>query len=174
MKNFLIVVVSIAGFFAIKHFYMQPAFTEEDQAPDFSTTLYDGQAFQFSDLEGQIVLLDFWGSWCGPCIQEMPALTELYLKYEGKSFKEAEGFTIVSVAVEKDETRWKRAVERFGMPWRYQVFDPATSLRFFDSPIARQYGVKQLPTKFLIDKDGNIAGVDLTPEEIDGYLQAQL
>lgn len=174
MKKFLIVFLLIAGFFGIKYFYMQPAFTEKDLAPDFSAVLYDGQEFQFSDLKGHIILLDFWGSWCGPCIQEMPALKALYQKYDGREFGEAKGFTIVSVAVEKDEERWKRAVERFAMPWRHQIFDPASSLRFFDSPIADQYGVKQLPTKFLIDEDGNIAGVDLTPAQIDEYLQKQL
>ena len=173
--NFLIGFVIFIGIFSVvKHFYMQPDFAEKDEAPDFIAMLPDGKAFKLSELRGHYVLLDFWGSWCGPCIRGMPDLKALYQKYEGKKFQEADGFTIVSVAVEKDKERWARALDRYQMPWPYQVLDPASSFRFFDSPIANEYGVKQLPTKFLIDQNGHIAGVDLSAAEVDSFLQERL
>jgi len=173
--NFLIGLVVLSGIFTVvKHFYMQPDVAEKDKAPDFIAMLPSDKAFKLSELRGQYVLLDFWGSWCGPCIQEMPDLKALYQKYEGQKFREADGFTIVSVAVEKGKERWERALERYQMPWPYQVLDPVSSLKFFDSPIAKQYGVKQLPTKFLIDPDGQIVGVNLSITKIDHFLQERI
>lgn len=176
MKKFnlihiLIAVVVLSGVFGVvKSFYLQPAVGGGEKAPDFIAMTPDNKAFRLSDLRGQYVLVDFWGSWCGPCIAEMPELVSLYAKYQGVKFQEGDGFTIVSVAVEKDRERWLRALEKYQMPWPYQAIDPTSSLRFFNSPIAGQYGVKQLPTKFLVDPKGKIAGVDLTPAAIDAYL----
>jgi len=167
-------VVVVGAFSVIKHFYMQPDFADGEKAPDFMGILPDGNAFKLSQLQGQYVLLDFWGSWCGPCIRESPALVALYHKYDGKAFKDAAGFTIVSVAIDKDKARWAKTIERLGLSWPYQLMDPVSSLRFFDSPIANEYGVKQVPTKFLINEKGLIIRIDPTLEEVDRFLQEKL
>ncbi len=153
---------------------MQPGFEKGQKAPDFIALLPDGEPFKFSDLQGQYILLDFWGSWCGPCVQEAPALISLYDKYKNSKFKAAQGFTIVSVGIEKDRNRWLNAIEKLGKEWPLQIIDPASSLRFFNSPIANEYGVKQVPVKFLIDEQGVIIGVDMTVEQMDQFLQSQL
>jgi thiol-disulfide isomerase/thioredoxin len=169
--NFLIGLVIFTGLFSVvKHLYLQPDYESGQKAPDFIAILPDGQSFKLSALKGRYVLLDFWGSWCGPCIREAPALIELYRKYQDATFKEATGFTIVSVAIEKDKNRWLNAIQRMGKDWPYHIIDPATSLKIFNSPIANQYDVKQLPTKFLINEKGLIEGVNMTPEQIDQYL----
>ncbi len=172
-KFILLVVLGVFGFQAAKNYYMQPSVDDGEKVHDFSATLADGSPFKMSDLRGQYVLLDFWGSWCGPCIAEMPHLKELYGRYGNVKFKNDVGFTIVSVAVEKDESRWRRALERYKMPWEYQVVDLASSLRFFNSPIAAEYGVKQVPTKILIDEKGVILSVDQSVEEIAAFLESQ-
>ena len=176
--NFITVLIGfvvVVGIFSvIKHFYMQPDYEHGEKAPDFISMLPDGKAFNLSQLQGQYVLLDFWGSWCGPCIRESPALVSIYNKYKGKSFKNASGFTIVSVAIDKDKVRWAKTVERLGLNWPYQLLDPVSSFKFFDSPIANEYGVKQVPTKFLIDEKGQIVSVDATMEEIDRFLQDRM
>lgn len=173
--TFLIGFVVVVGVFSvIKFFYMQPSYKDGEKAPDFIGMLPDGEAFKLSQLQGKYVLLDFWGSWCGPCIRESPALVALYNKYGDKSFKDAEGFTIVSVAIDKKKTRWAKTVERLGLNWPYQLMDPVSNFKFFDSPIANEYGVKQVPTKFLIDEKGQIVSVDPTVEEIDRFLQEKM
>ena len=171
-----ILIILLIAFFAIpflKEWYLQPSTDSGEAIKDFSATLADGSPFQFSQLKGQYVLLDFWGSWCAPCIKEMPEVKSLYEKYSQSKFKNADGFTIVSVAVEQGEKRWRRALDRYKMPWPYQVMDQAESLRFFDSPIAELYGVKQVPTKFLIDEKGEIMGVDQPFEEIAAFLERE-
>ncbi len=173
LKLLLILIVGLVGFPMVKNYFMQPSAGSGEEIKDFSATLAEGAAFQLADLKGKYVLLDFWGSWCGPCFVEMPHLKELYGKYGTSTFKDAVGFTIVSVAIEKDEKRWRRALDRFQMPWEYQIMDQAESLRFFDSPIADLYGVKQVPTKFLIDEKGMIISVDQPIEEIAAFLEKQ-
>ncbi len=169
--NYLILLVVASGIFTVaKHFYSKPSVNNGEKAPDFVAVSHENLGFKLSDMKGKYVLLDFWGSWCGPCIAGAPALISLYEKYGNARFKEAEGFTIVSVAVEKDKQRWVSAIERLGLTWPYQAIDPVSNFRFFDSPIANNYGVKQLPTKFLLDGDRRIIAVDMSLEEVDKFL----
>lgn len=167
----LLAFVILVGVYTVaKDFYMQPGHTAGEKAPDFIGATPSGKVFKLSDLRGQIILLDFWGSWCGPCIRESAELVKLDADYGQASFKDAKGFVIVSVAIEKDREKWERAIDRLGITWPYHVIDPVTSFRFFDSPVAKLYGVKEVPTKFLIDENGIIIEVNPTFEQIRTYL----
>jgi len=175
LKNSTFVILAIFVLAMVgRHFYMQPNVNDGELAPDFESTLLSGESFKLSDLRGNYVLLDFWGSWCGPCIADNPKLKTLYGKYNGKKFKGAKGFEIVGVAVESNAARWPKAVKRFGLTWPYQILDEATSLRFFDSKLAKLYGVADLPAKFLIDPNGNTIGVNQPVEEIAAFLEGEL
>jgi len=147
-----------------RYFYFQPRFINGERAPAFSAELMNGDPFELADLEGNYVLVDFWGSWCPPCRKANPGLVELYGKYGGH------GFEIVSVAVERDAGPWRRAVERDGLYWKYHILDRTQSTRFFDSELAELYGVKQLPTSYLLNPKGVIIGVDLSPADIGQVL----
>ena len=72
-------------------------------APDIEARLLNQKPFKLSALYGQYVLLDFWGSWCGPCRQANKGLVKLYDKYKDKQFKEEEKFTIISVGIETNK-----------------------------------------------------------------------
>ena len=168
ISNILILVV--IGVFVGRYFYMKPRFVNGEVAPNFAAPLIDGSDWQLQKLKGNYVLIDFWGSWCGPCLRENPQLRELYDTYNGEKFKDAEGFEIVSVAIERNEKSWRRAVERHQLRWPYHVLDIATNMKFFDSEIAGKYGIKELPTKYLVNPKGYIIGVNLSKEEIAAVL----
>ena len=116
-----------------------------DIAPDFEATLVDGTAFKLSDLKGGYVLLDFWGSWCPPCLKESPDLAALHNKHSDK-------LTIVSVALEKNQNTWKKAVTKYGYTWKNQIVQKNKFVML--SEIARKYGVTEIPAKFLISPEG--------------------
>ena len=162
----VVMIVWIAG----RYFYLQPGYTNGESAPGFEASLISGETMSLADLRGKYVLLDFWGSWCGPCRAQNPDLVKLFEKYHNTRFKNAEGFEIVSVAIEQNESSWRRAIDRDGLDWPYHILSLTSSMKFFDSEIAQIYGVKRLPTSFLINEKGVIIGVDLSPSKIDKML----
>lgn len=166
--------VMIALYFGFRYFYFQPAYKSGEVAPVFRATLSDGSVFELAELHGNYILLDFWGSWCGPCIKDKPALKALYQKYHTASLKTGIGFEIVSIAVEESEERWLKSLDRFSPEWRYQILDQVNSLRFFDGPITKQFGVKRLPSAFLMDPKGHIIASNPTLAEVEQILRSHL
>ena len=100
-------------------------------APDFEETKTDGSKMKLSDLRGSVVLIDFWASWCGPCRRENPAVVQLYEQYKDQ------GFTVISVSLDKDKAKWLAAIEKDNLSWPNHVSD----LGSWNSKVARQYGV---------------------------------
>jgi thiol-disulfide isomerase/thioredoxin len=120
-------------------------------APELDFKDPNGKNIKLSSLKGKVVLIDFWASWCGPCIKEMPTVIAAYNKYKDK------GFDIYSVSLDKDGNAWKNAIARLGMTWPTHVSD----LKQWQSDAARIYGVNSIPAAFLINKEGIIVGRDL-------------
>jgi thiol-disulfide isomerase/thioredoxin len=119
-------------YFAGRYVYHMPAHAKGEQVPEIAGNLPGGAPFELEALRGSYVLLDFWGSWCGPCLQSMPVLQELYSKYKSGPYKAAEGFEIVSIAIERDPSRWSRALARFRPGWPYQLLAKARYRPSFD------------------------------------------
>lgn len=162
-KNILYLLTTLL--FTISSFAKQPRVREF--APEIKQQNVKGDSFQLSSLKGQMVLIDFWASWCKPCRKENPFLVDAYQKYKNTSFKNGEGFTIVSVSLDRNKASWLKAIEVDQMDWPYHVSD----LKGWKNKVSQLYEVKSVPTNFLIDGDGKIVAVNLRGEELEEKLE---
>ncbi len=112
------------------------------EAPNFTLKSNSGKNIKLSELRGQVVLINFWASWCGPCRQEMPELNKLYSKYKKL------GFTILGVNVEEDNTDALKIIrdDKISFPI---LFDS-------ENKVSRLYNVTGMPTTVLVARDGTM------------------
>ena len=173
MKNTLVTVgiaiLLIIGFNIGKRYFLKPKIEYGVKAFEIKGILPGGETFSLSDLKGKYVLLDFWGSWCKPCRESNPQLVKLYQEFNTRTFKEASGFEVVSFAVERNKESWQAAIMEDHLIWPYQL----VSTDLFNDPTIKEYNVRQIPTKFLINPDGIIVGVDPSLEEVREMLEGK-
>ncbi len=124
----------------------------------------DAQGVAVSLLEtcsaNKYTLLDFWASWCAPCIAEFPALTEAYALYSEK------GFEIYAVSLDSDKTKWEAAMARYNTPW-INVGD----MQGWLNTACVEYGVTMIPDNFLLDSEGNVLARGLRGDELAKKLE---
>jgi peroxiredoxin len=125
------------------------------EAPDISLKTPKGNVKPLSDLEGNVVLIDFWASWCKPCIKTVPKLRKLYDEYSG------EGFEIYGVSLDKKKKSWVNAIEKYEMDWVH-----VSDLKYFNSAAAQKYKIKSIPFTVLVDREGKIIARGLRGQEL--------
>lgn len=122
---------------------------------DFTLPNINNKDISLSDYKNKYVLLDFWGSWCGPCRKENPNLVKLYAEYKSK------GFEILGVSIETNRNAWLQAMEEDNITW-----ECVSDLKGDKNKAALIYGTSYYPTNYLIDRNGNIIAKDLRGEEL--------
>ncbi len=123
--------------------------------PDFKLPDKDGKDFVFSTLRGKYVLVDFWASWCGPCMREMPNVVKLYKECKGKNFE------IVGISLDQKRDAWLNAVEKNKMKW-IQVSD----LKSWKTLPVKLCNISAVPYTVLVDPEGKVIALDLRGEEL--------
>jgi len=118
------------------------AITPSAGAPDFTLPSLDGPNLRLREQRGQVVMINFWATWCGPCRVEMPHLGRLYDKYRGS------GFTVLAVNIDEDPHKAAQLARQLGM--RFPV------LLDTDKKVSRLYDLGTMPSTFLVDRDGRV------------------
>lgn len=128
-------------------------------APDITLMTPDSTELSLSSLRGHYVLLDFWASWCGPCLREVPNVKAIYDKYHDK------GFEIYGVSLDETPGPWKAAIKKNEMNWHH-----VSSLKGWDCPTAKRYNVTGIPRMYIINPEGKIIAMDLRGEELANFV----
>ena len=133
-----------------------------NKSPDISLPSPKGDTIRLSSFKGKIVLIDFWATWCAPCVQEQSELKRLYAKYKNSKFTNGNGFEIFGVSLDAKKPAWQDFVRKQNINWT-QVSD----LKFWRSPVAKTYNIQELPYNVLIDGKGIILGKNLHGADLE-------
>ncbi len=133
------------------------------KAPDIVLPDENGRIKKLSDLNGKVVLVDFWASWCGPCRRANPSLVLLYNKYK-KS-----GFEIYSVSIDDEKKAWKNAIEQDKLSWSNVIETGG-----WEGRVATNWKVDIVPTSYLLDRSGKVIVVDPFGKQLERAVAKQL
>jgi peroxiredoxin len=126
------------------------------QAPSFEAQSVDGKTVRLKDFEGKVVLLDFWATWCSPCLEELPRLKELY-----KTFGQNKQFVMIGLSVDWDIEKAKIFVKSEHLDWLQLLLGDMG-----ESIAARDYGIAGIPTTILLDGNGKIIAKNIRGEQL--------
>ncbi len=144
-----------------QHFADDPTLSLHKMAPAFTVTALDGSQFNLDAMNGRVVLIDFWATWCGPCNEELPHMKKIAKEFAG------EPLVIISVSWDRDETRWRNFIEKNEMTW--------VQYRDADQRLTNQFGVQSIPHYFTIDTDGVLTSEMLgSGSNVEGKLKKLL
>ncbi len=122
----------------------------------FEVTGIDGSKISPDKYKGKVLLIDFWATWCGPCVAEMPTVKKVYSKYKD------DGFEIVGISLDRDRKALDAYLKQNKIPWP-QYFDG----KYWQNDIAMRYSVSSIPATFLVDRDGNIRYKSLRGNQLE-------
>lgn len=127
--------------------------------PTFKEIATDGSTVDLAAYRGKVVLIDFWATWCSPCVQELPHVKQAYDKFH------AQGFEIIGISLDKNGDTMNAFTKKHVMTWP-QLFDG----KVWESKLAQTYGVDSIPATFLIDQEGKIVAKDLRGDDLEKAL----
>jgi peroxiredoxin len=132
-------------------------------APAVGGKTLAGQRWNLQDQRGKVVLLDFWATWCPPCVGSIPGIKTIHEKFKGNS-----DFLLVGVSEDDEKSDLQSFIQKNGVAW-LQVYDLDSK-----KEMARAFGVHEIPATFLIDRQGNFRKVELGPEELIAEIERLL
>jgi len=129
---------------------------------EITGTLLNGKPFDQKSLAGKVVLIDFWATWCGPCVAEIPNVLEQYEKYHDK------GFEVIGISLDQDREALEKFVAEQKVPWPILFEKPEGD--GWQHPLSTFYGISGIPTVILIGRDGNVITLNARGEKLGQQL----
>jgi thiol-disulfide isomerase/thioredoxin len=127
---------------------------------DIKGKALDGTDVDLSKLRGKVVLVDFWATWCGPCLREIPNIKKMYAKYHAK------GFDVIGISVDDNKGKLEEFLKDEKLPWPC-IYDHGTPE---GARLSEAYGVLSIPQAILIDQDGKVVALEARGEELERLL----
>ncbi|MCJ7579572.1 MAG: TlpA family protein disulfide reductase [Candidatus Aminicenantes bacterium] len=156
-------------FFQLKNEYPSSDFAAEADAllislklrvgadfPDFQVIDIEGKALSLAQFKNKVVLIDFWATWCPPCVDEMPNIVKTYKMYHDK------GFEIIGISLDQNKNRFLKFLEENNMTWR-QYYDGKGG----NNELARKYSIDSIPSTFLLNANGKIIAKNLRGSSLE-------
>jgi thiol-disulfide isomerase/thioredoxin len=137
------------------------------QPMEISGKTIDGKEIDWESYRGKVVLVDFWASWCGPCLAELPNVLKLYKAYHDK------GFDVLGVSLDMTKEDAKKGVKEENIPWP-SIFPDDENQRRWDHPLVRHYGIAGIPMAILVDQEGKVVHMEARGENLAEELQRLL
>ena len=120
----------------------------------------DGKPFSFDSYKGKVVVLDFWATWCGPCLEEIPNLKSMLEK------RQSDGVEIIGINLDEDRSRLDSFLGTEKLPWKTVVSSDATKVAF-ETPLVSKIGISAIPFIAIIGKDGKVAAIHTRGKNLD-------
>ena len=133
-----------------------------EEPPEIVFEALDGRTVDLSKMKGKVVLIEFWATWCGPCVDEIPIIKKVYDKFQRR------GFEVIGISLDRDRKKLETYVNENNIPWP-QFFDEKGG----KNRLAKKYGIRGIPTLWLVDKQGNLVDMEARKnleEKVKKYL----
>ena len=132
-------------------------------APNFTLRTPEGKEVAMYDVKGEIKIIDFWASWCGPCRLENPNMVKLYQDFKDK------GLAVMSVSLDEKKDKWIEAIQKDGLTWLH-----LSDLKGWKGEIVKLYNIDGVPTIFVLDENNRIIAKNLRGEKLRAFVEERL